>query len=483
MADKSIEKNSLYSLIKSISSVIFPLITFPYISRILQPENIGKYNFSSSIVSYFSMFASLGVTTYAVRECAKFRNDKNILEKCSSEIISINFFTSVISYITLIITMFLVPSLQNYMYLIFIQSISIIFTTMGADWINTAMEDFKYITIRTLGFQIISIILMFICVRNPNDYIKYAIIISISANGGNLCNIFYRKKYCRIHLTFKLNLRKHLKPILALFAMIVAQQIFTVSDTTMIGFFYGDYEVGLYSTAIRTYNVVNQVVASVTWVVMPQLSLYFSKKRYEEGKKVLNYAYSFILTIGLPVVIVIFFLSREVIMIVGGTSYIEASASMKILAITLGLAFIACYLLNINILASGQDKVGLAACIIPALFNLITNYIFIPSFGIEAAAWTTVASQIIIIAICIPFLPKGFESIKIVLRNWNPYIAGIVLTALCYFVTKNISNISLRLFLCIGVGGGIYIGILLFTKYKFLMDLLKDTKTKLFHQY
>ena len=472
MASKSIGKNSIYSLIKSVSTVIFPLISFPYISRVLQPENVGKYNFSSSIVSYFSMFASLGITTYAVRECAKRQTNREQLEKTASQIFSINVFTTFIAYLALALTVLFVPRLHNYAVLIFVQSISILFTTLGAEWINTAMEDFRYITIRTFLFQLISLFLMFAFVKHQSDYLKYAVVVVISTSGANLVNIFYRKRYCSVYVTINLHLKEHLKPIVALFAMIVAQQIFIASDTTMIGFFYGDYEVGLYSTSIKVYNVINQLVASITWVVLPQLSKCFSEDKRAEGANVLEYAYQFLLTLGLPCVIGIYFFSEQVVTLVGGAAYIEASGVMRILAITLGMAIVACYCLNINILASGNDKVGLAACSVSAIFNLIMNYIFIPLGGIKAAAWTTVCSQIIVILICVPFIPRGFGNIKIIKKNWPPIIAGIVLNLFCFVLKKYIAGFWTQL--VIGAIGGciLYFLILIVTKYSFMMKIL-----------
>lgn len=472
MTSKSIGKNSVYSLIKSVSTVVFPLISFPYISRVLQPENVGKYNFSNSIVSYFSMLASLGITTYAVRECAKGQAHREQLEKTASQIFSINIFTTFIAYLALAATVFFVPTLHNYILLIFVQSVPILFTTLGADWINTAMEDFRYITIRTFLFQLLSLILMFIFVRYRSDYIKYALVVVISASGANLVNVFYRKKYCSISFTTDLHLKEHLKPIMALFAMIVAQQILLTSDTTMIGFFYGDYEVGLYSTAVKVYSVVNQLVASITWVVMPQLSMYFSENRKTEGAIVLEYAYQFLITLGLPCVIGIYFFSEQVVMIVGGSSYIEASDVMRILAITLGVAINGCYFLNINILSSGKDKVGLVACIAPAIFNLITNYIFIPLYGIKAAAWTTVCSQIIIILICIPFMPRGFGNIKVFKNNWQPIIAGIVLAFVCHVVKNCVNEFWIQLVISAISGCVVYISVLVVTKYDFMMKII-----------
>ena len=170
-----------------------------------------------------------------------------------------------------------------------IQSLNILFSTLGADWLNSAMEDFRYITLRTTGMQIVSLILMFLFVRRPEDYIRYACISVLSASGANVINIFYRRRYCRTRLIFHINWKKHLTPILLLFSLILSQTIYTSSDTTILGLFKGDIQVGLYGTSVRIYNIVNTLVASVALVVMPQLSAAFSGRDYGKVNELLKY--------------------------------------------------------------------------------------------------------------------------------------------------------------------------------------------------
>ena len=179
----NIKLNAILNVIKTISSILFPLITFPYASRILLPENIGKVNFASSYISYFTLIATLGITTYAIRECSIVRNDKKLLSQKASEIYSINLVTTIIAYILLVSSLFAFRFLDTYRTLIIIHSTVILCTTLGADWLNTAMEDFTYITIRTVLFQIISIMLMFVFVKTKEDYVRYAWIIIFSSSG------------------------------------------------------------------------------------------------------------------------------------------------------------------------------------------------------------------------------------------------------------------------------------------------------------
>ena len=473
MEKKSLGKNTIYSALKSISTVVFPLITFPYISRVLQPQNVGKFNFSNSVISYFTLIAALGVHTYAIRECSKYRDDKYKLGKIASEIISINIISSLISYLMLFACLLFIPKLKDYSGLILILSTPIVFTTLGADWLNTVMEDFRYITVRTFFFQLLSLLLLLLFVHNEGDYYRYAMIVAFSSSGANITNILYRKRYCKVEFILGFDLTRHLKPIFLLFSMIVAQQIFTVADTTMIGFYLGDVEVGLYSTANKIYAVINQIIGSVVWVVMPQLSKAFIEKDKEVGARVLKYSLQFLVSLGIPLSVGLFILSEEAVLIVGGSSYLDATGTLRVLAITLAVTVFACYALNINILASGQDTIALVACIVPAVFNFVTNYIFIPIFGIEAAAWTTVFSQLLIVFICLPFIPKGYGNRKLLLNTWKPLLATFFMALVCAFVKIKIGTLLLRVFLCVLMSAVVYVTILIFLKYDFIDEILK----------
>ena len=474
MSSASIKKNTVYNIIKTASTILFPIITFPYISRVLQPDNIGKINFGSSIVGYISLLATLGVTTYAIRECSKVKNDREKLGKLSGEIISINLFTTFIAYIVLALLLLLYGKLRDYRLLIMIQSMSVIFTTLGADWLNTAMEDFKYITIRTVAFQVISVVLMFIFVREPNDYFKYAIITVLSSSGGNILNIIYRRKYCKTRFTLKCNFTKHLPPILGLFAMLLAQQIFVMSDTTIIGLTLGDYQVGLYSTAVKIYGILNQIMGSITWVVMAQLSVAYSEHKVDDVKKILKYVIQFSAVFGIPCVVGLFILSPEVIYAVGGSNYIEAAFTLRLLSLSLATAIINNYIFNINLLAAGKDKICLFACSISAVINIVANIIFIPKFGINAAAITTMVSQICIAILCIRYLKKEYHDLSNFTLILRPAFASVVMAVIVVILKSSINKFIPRVFASVFCGIASYFILLLILRDEFTSNIVKS---------
>jgi glycosyltransferase involved in cell wall biosynthesis len=307
-------KNAFYNALKTISTIIFPLITIPYISRVLSAENVGKINFSNSFVNYFMLLASLGVSTYAMRECSKVKDDKKELEKIASQIFSINVCSMVVSYIAFGIILFGATGLDNYKRIILILSINIFFSVLGADWLNMSVGDFKYIAIRTFLFQFISMLLLFMFVRSPSDYFNYAIILVISSSGGNIANIFYRRKICKVKTTSDMHINKHMKPILFLFSLLLAQTLLSNIDITILGIVSGDKAVGMYSMAVKIYTTIEKVISSIAFVLIPQVSIMFANQEYEKMSNLLTKTFGFICTFSLPMMIGLVMISKEVLL-------------------------------------------------------------------------------------------------------------------------------------------------------------------------
>ncbi|OAA86945.1 flippase [Clostridium ljungdahlii] len=468
----SIKKNTLFNVIKTISSIIFPIITFPYISRVLRAENVGKINFGNSIVSYFSLIATLGVTTYAVRECSRVKNDKNLLGKIASQIISINICTMAFSYFILILCLMFIPVIKDYELLILIQSVSIIFTTLGADWLNTAMEDFKYITLRTFIFQFLALISMFLFVHKPDHYLIYAIISVLSSSGANITNIFYRRRYCKVRFTMNMNWKRHFPPIILLFAMLLSQNLLNNLDTTMLGIMKGDYQVGLYTTAVKIINIVSQVVASIAWVVMPQLSYQFAQKNYNKINKLLHDASAFTVALGLPCIVGINVSAPEIIEIIGGQEYLSAVPCLHILTISMAIGFLNGIYGNMILLPSKREKRFMIACLVSAGVNMVTNYIFIPYFGINAASAMTVLSSMVITIIVTSGIEKDIKFGNIMEMFKAPLMGSLGIIVIAIISKSLISNFWIKIFVVVACSITFYVAVLIGMKNEFAMSML-----------
>lgn len=474
----SVKKNTVYNIIKTCLTILFPLITFPYISRVLQADGVGKINFGNSIISYISLLASLGVSTYAIRECSKYKNEKSKLQKVASQIYSINLCSMLIAYMILIFLLIFVKSFHDYSLLILIQSTSVLFTVLGTEWLNTAMEEFRYITYRAVFFQILSLILMFSLVKSKEDYMVYAIITVISSSGAGIVNIVHRKKYCNVKFTFKMDLNKHLKPIVTLFAMILAQTIYCNMDITMLGLICGDWEVGIYSTSMRIYTIINQMIASVAFVVMPQLSKSYQEGNTEQTKSLLSYSLNFIGLLGIPCVVGMFVMAPEIIGVIGGSGYEEAIPIVRVLTVALAISLLGGFVGNIILLPSMREKIFLVSCVYAAIVNFVLNLFLIPFFGGIAAATTTVIAELITLFRNGYYVREELHKELIKDALLKPTIAGVVLVLAIYICSMIKINVLLKLLITIGVGSIVYFGILLLLKHKFLEDLISSITKK-----
>lgn len=475
----NIKHNSIFNFIKTFSQFIFPLITFPYISRVLGAESIGKYNFSNSVVSYVSMIATLGISSYAVRECSKVKQNRTEYEKTASEIFSINIITTVIAYIILFLLLSFSESLHSYNKLIIILSTTIIFNTFGAEWINNVHEDFKFITIRSISFQILAFVLMLLFVRNQSDYINYAWISLLSTSGANLINVFYRRKYGKIRFTFNINLKVHFKPIVYLFAIYISQQIYVNSDITILGLYKGDTAVGIYSTSVKIYNIVNAMICSICMVVIPQISYLFEKKEYNSISKLFNYALNFIVVLGLPAITGINMLCPEIISCLAGNEYLAATSSLRILTIALIFSLLGGLIGNVTIIPAGREKICFFQGIVAATINILFNVVLIPSFGINAAASTTaIAEGVSFVILAINFDKRiRIKSIKKIL--FGPLLGSMLIICVILFTRYLIHNSILVILVSVTMSMIIYLIVQILVKNEFVYEFLKIERSKI----
>ena len=176
MGKRSLKKNAFYNVLRSLLSFIVPLITYPYITKVLDPDGLGKVNYTISIVTYFMLLAVFGMGTYAIKECAPLSGDRKAINEKASELFTFNIITALISYALLLAVMFLVKKFHPYTLLLLIQSIQIIFSIINIEWVNVVYEDYKFTTIRFLIIDIINLLVLFLFVRNKEDYVIYAFI-------------------------------------------------------------------------------------------------------------------------------------------------------------------------------------------------------------------------------------------------------------------------------------------------------------------
>lgn len=394
MKHRSLALNAFLNSLRSIFNILFPLITFPYVSRKLSVSGIGIYNFSNSIVSYFLLIAALGISTYAIREGAKYRDNTKKITQFASEIFTINIWSTVIAYILLFLSLIIFQKLRNYSLCILIFSLQIFFTTIGTEWIYQIYEDYTYITIRSIIFQILSIILLFVFVKKPQDYLNYAAITVFSAVGSNILNFVHARKYCHIHIILIFNWKKHIVPILVLFAAGIANMIYVNSDVTLLGLMKTNYIVGIYSVSSKVYSLIKTLISALLIVTIPRLALLFSKNQLVEYKNILFKLTNTLVVLALPVSVGLFMLAKEVILIISGPNYFRAVNSLQILCFSYIFSILSWILSDCALIPAKREKKVLSSMTISAILNIIFNIVLIPFWDEDAAAVSTVLAEI-----------------------------------------------------------------------------------------
>lgn len=418
---KSLGLNAVMSGLKTLMNIIFPLITFPYSSNVLQVEALGKVNFANSVCGYFLLFAGLGISSYAVREGSKYVNDREQLSQFSSEVYSINMISTAATYIALALTMIFWTKLHAYTDLMLVMSLQIFFTTIGTEWIFTIFEEYTYIAIRGMVFQVISVVMLFAFVKSPADYCIYAGITVFAAVGANVLNYFRARKYCTIHLTLNIDWKRHLKPILIIFASSLATTLYVSSDTTILGILCTDYNVGIYAVAGKIYGIVKNLLSAVLVVSIPRLSHYAGVGEHEKFNKLFNDIFNALIVVVAPAVVGLFLLSREVILFISGESYLGAVRPLQILCIALFVCLFGWLYNSCALLPCRKEKELFYVTLVSGVLNVILNFILIPLYQESAAAFTTFLAELCSLVLCVHYA-RGLVQI-----SWNKRIIGSVL--------------------------------------------------------
>lgn len=471
---KSIKHNAVVNGILAIANIIFPLITFPYISRVLGVEINGKLNFASASLTYFSLFATLGLTTYGVKACARVREDQRKLSKTVHELLMINAVTTAIACIALVIAIFLVPRYKQEWKLLFIYSWNMILNVVGMNWLYSALEQYDYITKRSIAFKVIGVVLMFIFVHNPDDCYKYAVITVFANVGGNILNIIYSRKYVSYKRIGHYDCLQHLKPTLALFATYLAVNVYSSLDSVMLGFISGDFQVGIYSAAVKIRTVLTTLITSIGTVLLPRMSYYIDKGQWNEFQRTLKKSYCTIIMLAVPMMVYFMMMAEPSVLFLSGSEYVSAANPMRILMPIMLLSSLSNITgMQILIPMGGEWKFAFSVTC-GAVVDVVLNLILIPHMGAIGAAYGTLFAELTQFCVQLYFTRnniRGAFSVKHTIQVLLGTCAGAVGCAFTIPLLHMGEFLTLAITACVFFG--LYAIILGIFRYEILMDLLK----------
>lgn len=468
----SIKKNYIYNLVFQLLQIILPIITVPYLSRILGADGIGIQSFTCSIQNYFILFSYLGIALYGQREIASIRD--NIKQR--SIVFSELFIIKTISVIICLCLYFLFCNLFliEYQKFFIILSIEIFAVIFDISWFYQGLEDFKFITVRNIIFKIIPIVLIFIFVKSKNDLYKFIFISVVCTFIGNIC-LFpgLKNKLTKINLS-DINLKRHIKSILIIFLPQIAIQVYTVLDKTMIGFLTNNiFENGFYEQSVKIIKMILTIITSLGTVIIPRISFLNKNKNTVEINLILSKVFSFVFLLAFPMIFGIISISDFLVPIFLGQDFIKSIPIINVLS----LLFLAIGLNNVigmqYLIPCHREKTFTITVCIGALINFLLNFFLIPKYKALGAAIASVIAESSITIIQFIITRKIFNFKKILISNIKYIFSSCIMFILIKIIKKYFYINILSLLVLILIGIIIYCLCLLILKDYFFINLAK----------
>lgn len=474
---KSIKMNYLYNLLYQITSILMPMITIPYVSRVLKPEGIGISSYVGANIQYFTLIGTLGISLYANRTIAMVRDDKEKLIKTFWEIEILQIIGCTLSFICF----YFVIAKNSLLYFYYmIQSIALLSSAIDISWYFVGIEDFKKASLRSFYIKLLSVMSIFIFVKSENDLWKYILINTGSIFLGQLVMWFFiGKEYYNKRIFSNLNIFKHLKPTLVLFIPQVATQIYTVLDKTMLGNLTNTIdEVAYYDQSQKIIRITLTVVTSVGMIMLPRIANCYANGEMNKIKDYLKSSFRFVTFLAVPISAGIFAVSKNFVPLFFGAGYDNVIILMMIssvltLIIGMGNIFGTQYLLSTN-----KNKEYTLAVTVGAGVNFGINLILIPKIGALGAVIATVLAELIIALI------QFYKSKEIYNNSWlrdiyKYLISGVIMLLITYSIGYILNSNIVTLIIQIVIGAVVYLGLLLILRDDLIISQLKIIKSKI----
>lgn len=483
MKNKSIFKNTLYKLSLDMLRIIIPIISIPYVYRILNPEIMGNIEFSQSISNYFFIFAGFGVYTYGLREVSRVRNDQRKRDKLFTELFIISTLSStLVAFIYLIYILSKFNSDTVLRNMLLINSIQIISYIFYIEWINEAFENYKFISLKTIAIKLINLLCIFLFIKISTDYYKYLLLLNIFIFINNFISFIYIKK--QITFNFKnLELKKYLIPLGAMLLISNVNILYTQLDKIALGFYSTNIqEVAYYGVAQKVMSVLMVVVMSIISVTMPRLSFFLGQGQKENYEQMFNKVFPFVYALLFPIGIGIIILSKEIALFFGGEVYLPAQMVLMVFGVRIIFVTIESLLSNHVIFLHQKEKVMIRIIGLCGIFNFIMKYILIRFnyFSAASAIFTTMLAEILIIALDYWYIKKylnlNLEVFK--LKNMKYLLISFIFFPIGYFVKRLELQYIITSIVTFVLCSTSYFVILLLIKDKQLYEILEKLKIK-----
>ena len=475
---QSVKVNYILNLINTGTQMLFPLITFPYVCRVIEADGIGQINFFQSIISYISLFTCLGIPMYAIREIARDRSDVVQMNRTAMEILLLHSMLTLVGYAIVAILCLTVPQIQVNIPLFLILSLTIFFTAIGCEWFYRGIEDFKYITIRGLIIKTVSVVLLFIFVKSKTDLLYYGCYTVFGVLGGNIFNFFRLRKYIhRENIIFsELHIKRHVKPVLKVFSFSVVTSIYLQLNTVLLGFLKNALAVGYFAAATKVMQMLLTMSVCLGSVMMPRASHLIAENKEDEFNRLIQKSYDFTLAIALPITIGLIFCAPSLITALCGVKFEHSILPSQIIA-TIILMVAISNVFGIQVLfPKGKINIVTLCCGIGAVADLILNLCLIPFFSYIGTSIAYLGAEVAT-TVSMYFIGRKYIPIIYFKKSHLTYALGCIVMAFALYGLSLLQLPTLTILLLQGCCGVLaYFIILCICKDEMLVQILSKIK-------
>lgn len=474
---KSLARNSIYNIIYTVANILFPFVTSIYVSRILLPAGVGKVASAQNIASYFVTIAALGLPSYGVREFAKVRENRCDSNKLFTELLLLNIVSTTLAVIGFFGLVFINEGFHGEWALYAACGLAVFFNYLNIDWMYQGLEEYGYITGRSLLIKGISFAALLLFVKTRQDYVAYALISSLATGGNYVFNVIHAKKFVKLDFS-DIKIQKHIKPVLLIACIIFLSSIYNKIDVTMLNIMATDESVGFYSYAQKTINMVLTITTAVTAALLPRLSYYYDNDK-EGFYRLLDKGFQILCMIIFPLCVGMALVAFQAVQFLYGDAFASAALTIQLmcpLILIKGFGDLFCYQL---VYSTKSEKIILPAAASASVINIVTNAVLIPTLLQNGAVIASVFSELITNAIQFIYMKKKVR-FNI---NGRALVMGIFSTAIMSVCVLMIMQLRLPntigLFAEVACGAVIYVAVNLAMKNALMFEIIRKVKNRI----
>lgn len=450
---RSIKENFIYNACYQVLGILVPLITTPYVSRILGPIRLGEYSYNYSIASYFVTFAMLGLNNYGNRMVASIRDNKRALSKTFSEIYCMQFLTSFFVVVLYAIYSFIVSgNSMSWVMLLYVLS-----AILDINWFFYGMEIFKLTVVRNVVIKLITTVFIFIFVKEQSDVYIYGGIIAGGVFVSQIILWPFVKRYVNIYKVDVRNVVKHLKPNLTLFIPAIAISIYKLMDKVMLGILAEYEEVGFYESAEKLIQIPNALIVALGTVMLPRMANLAAQKDKSTAESYLSKSFVFVMFLSSSMSFGIMAIADNIVPIFFGVGYEKCVLLIRLLLPSCMFVAFANVIRTEYLIPQKKDKIYIQSVFVGAGVNLVLNLCLIWKFASIGAVIGTFCAETAVCVFQVIKVRRVLDIDKYIIQSVPFLLAGMIMYIVLIQIHFDGWDIGIELILRIIIGGLMYL--------------------------